>query len=67
MKPSKVDDLKRRLAENIESAKRYMQFAGERFGTLAVLDELERERKKMARRLVQLDPEHEIEYVQHLF
>lgn len=62
-----IERWKQKLADNIESAKHQMQYAGVRFGVFATLKELERERKRIARRLIQLDPEHELEYAQHLF
>lgn len=61
-----IDRWKQKLADNIESSKRQMQYAGERFGVFRALDELARERRRIAKRLIELDPEREFEYAQHL-
>lgn len=57
---------KRRLDANIVESKRQVEFAGVRLGVFARLRELERERKRAARRLIELDPENEMEYATHL-
>jgi hypothetical protein len=57
---------RQRLEANITESKRQMQFAGERLGVFGRLRELERERKRIARRLIERDPAREDEYAAHL-
>lgn len=56
-----------KLDANITEARRQMVFAGSRLGVFARLRELNRDRKRIARRLIERDPERQTEYVQHLF
>jgi hypothetical protein len=62
-----IDRWKQKLADNITESRRQMEFAGGRLGVFAALRDLERERRRIAKRLIELDPEGEREYVQHLF
>lgn len=55
-----------KLRTNLREAERQTGYAGVRFGVFAELRRLERERKRIARRLVERDPEHEHEYVGYL-
>lgn len=55
-----------KLRTNIREAERQAGFAGVRFGVLGELRRLERDRKRIARRLIERDPESRNEYVTHL-
>jgi hypothetical protein len=62
-----IERNKSRLNEIIAETKRQSQLVGERLGILGRLRELDRARKQVAKRLIEIDPENESEYVQHLF
>lgn len=54
-----------KLRENIRQSEYQSQFAGERLGVFAELRRLTRERRQIARRLIELDPENKITYIMH--
>ena len=56
----------RKLRSNIRESERQAEHAGARLGVFAELRRLERERKRIARRLIERDPESRNEYAQHL-
>lgn len=56
----------RKLKTNIRESGRQAAFAGSRFGVFAELKRLEKERKRIARRLVERDPENKGDYLMHL-
>jgi hypothetical protein len=56
----------RKLRSNIRESERQMEFTGVRLGVFAELRRLERERKRIARRLIERDPESRNEYAVHL-
>lgn len=56
----------RKLRSNIRESERQMGFAGLRFGVFAELRRLEKERKRIAQRLIERDPENQNDYIRHL-
>lgn len=62
-----IERNKQKLAENIAETRRQSQSFGVRLGVSKTLDELERKRKRIARRLIEIDPEHKDEYSQYLY
>lgn len=62
-----IERNKKRLAENIAESQRQVQYVGERLGVLSRLRELDTSRNRIVRRLIEIDPENEAEYAQHLF
>lgn len=63
----RVQLFKGKIAASVTESKRQLEFAGERLGVLARLKELERDRRRWARTLIEIDPLNENEYAQHLF
>lgn len=61
-----LSDNQEKLATNIVESQRQMQFAGERLGVFQRLRELERDRKRYARKLMELDPNSNDDYSYHL-
>jgi hypothetical protein len=63
----RIQSFKDKIAASIKESERQMEFAGVRMGVFARLKELERDRRRWARKLIELDPANENDYVQHLF
>lgn len=66
-KPYTLEEWKERLEENLTETGRQLGFLGERLGVTARLNALERERKRIARKLIEMDPDSRAKYLIHLY